>query len=168
MSKTARLLLVIDAINDRVGHAFSFLLLPLMVITTLEVVARYAFKRPTIWAWDVNIILFGAIVAVGGAYNLLYNGHVRVDVIVSHLSRRTVAILDLVTAALFFFLMVILLWQTGLNGVSSFEKREVMTSLWAPPIYPLKMLLPLAVFLLLLQGSAKFIRDLQSVFGAKS
>lgn len=167
MSKTARLLQGIDTVNDRVGHAFSFLLLPLMVITTIEVVARYVFKRPTIWAWDVNMILFGAIVAIGGAYNLRYGGHVKVDVITSHLSRRTVAILDVATAALFFFLMVILVWQTGLNGLSSFEKRELMTSLWGPPIYPLKMLIPLAVFLLLLQGLAKLIRDLQIIVGAK-
>jgi len=154
------LLRAMDVINDGIGRIFSFLLLPLMVITATEVVLRYIFNRPTIWAWDVNIQLFGAIILIGGAYAFLYNMHVRVDLLVIHLPLRARALLNLFASMLFFFSFGVLLWQGGLEAWQSLKIREQYTSVWAPPIYFVKVLVPIAVFLFLMQGVVQFIRDL--------
>lgn len=45
----------IDAINECTGKGVGFLIIPITLIITLEVILRYVFNRPTIWAWDVNL-----------------------------------------------------------------------------------------------------------------
>jgi len=150
----------IDSITDLLGKLFSFLLIPLMLITSIEVVSRYIFNRPTIWAWDVNIQLFGAIILIGGSYAYIHNMHVRVDLLVIYLPARVRAFLNLLTSMLFFFSYSVLLWQGSLEAWNSLKIREQYTSVWSPPIYFEKMLIPIAVFLFLLQGGVQFTRDL--------
>jgi TRAP-type mannitol/chloroaromatic compound transport system permease small subunit len=48
----------------------------------------------------------------------------------------------------------------GRFAMNSLSFRETLSSAWAPPIYPIKFAIPVAAFLLLLQGLAKYIRDL--------
>lgn len=54
MKGLERFLHYIDTTNDKVGRGVAFLLVPLAIITITEVVARYVFDRPTLWAWDTN------------------------------------------------------------------------------------------------------------------
>jgi TRAP-type mannitol/chloroaromatic compound transport system permease small subunit len=67
---------------------------------------------------------------------------------------------DLSTFLLFFFAIGILLWQSASAALVSVQTGERYSSYFAPPIYPLKIIIVLGVFLLLLQGIVKFIRDL--------
>lgn len=152
----------VDKINDRVGHLIAFLIIPITCITVLEVILRYAFNRPTIWAWETNIMLMGAFTIMVGGYVLLTGGHVIVDLFVGSLSPRARAIVDLITSLLFFFCIGLLVWQGGLAAWKSLLLREKNNTIWGPPIYPLKMLWPVGAFLLLLQGLTKFFRDLNT------
>lgn len=151
---------VINRINDRVGKGVSFLLLVLMAIAVFEVIARYVFNKPTIWAWDINIQVCCLIACFGAGYTLLHDGHVKVDILVTGLSPRRRAMVDLITSLLFFLGMGILIWQGWEQGIKAVAIRESLSTVWAPPIYPLKMTLVVAGVLLLLQGAVKFRRDL--------
>jgi TRAP-type mannitol/chloroaromatic compound transport system permease small subunit len=153
----------IDVINEWVGRMISFLIIPMTLITTIEVILRYVFNRPTIWAWDVNMMLLGAFTVLTGGYTLLKGGHVAMDIFVSRLSLRIRALLALITSVLFFFSIGLLVWQGGIASGESFMTREQINSIWGPPLYPLKLLWPVGAFLLLLQGVAIFIRDLKEV-----
>lgn len=155
----------IDAVNQWTGKIVSMLFLPLVGIVTLEVVLRYFFNKPTIWAWDVNVQLAAAIAIMAGGYGLLYGSHVTVDVMVGHLTSRARARADLVTSALFFFVMAILLWVAVSWAERSVSARELYTSLLEPPLYPLRIVVAIGIFLLLMQGMAKFIRDLAIATG---
>ncbi len=157
----------IDAINKHVGMVICYLTLPLLAFVVTEVVLRYVFNRPTIWVWDVNVQLLAVLAIMGSGHALFAKTHVTVDVIVSRLSPRKRAIVDLITAFLFFFCIGTLVWQGTISGWRSVVGRESYTSVWAPPIYPLKMLVPVGAFLLLLQGIANFIRNLKIVTHAK-
>lgn len=160
MSGLKWMLKFIDDVVHRVGLAFSFLLLPLMIITTIEVIARYIFNRPTIWAWDINMQIFSALVAIGGSYALRHDMHVKVDIFVMNLRPRHRALLDLITSILFFFTMVVFLYQSSKAAIESTKMREVMSTAWAPPFYPIMILIPIGAFLFLLQGIAIHIRNL--------
>jgi TRAP-type mannitol/chloroaromatic compound transport system permease small subunit len=160
MSGLKWMLRFIDDVVHRVGLAFSFLLLPLMIITTIEVIARYIFNRPTIWAWDINMQIFSALVAIGGSYALRHDMHVKVDIFVMNLRPRHRALLDLITSILFFFTMVVFLYQSSRAAIESIRMREVMSTVWAPPFYPIMILIPIGAFLFLLQGIAIHIRNL--------
>jgi TRAP-type mannitol/chloroaromatic compound transport system permease small subunit len=72
-------------------------------------------------------------------------------------------ILDLITFPIFLLYVAILFWKFIVVSRSSIASREVTNSLFAPPIYPLKVIMTLAVFFLLMQGVAKFIRDLRAI-----
>ena len=160
MTPREHFLRTVDRVNDRVGKAVAWLIVIIMVIVTVEVVLRYVFNRPTIWAWDINIQLAAAMALFGAGYTLLQNAHVKVDVLILRLSSRNRAILDLVTSSLFFICIGALVWKGGEQGIRSINNLELMNTLLHPPIYPLKMAVPVAAFLLLLQGVAKFMRDL--------
>lgn len=150
-------------VNDRVGRVISFLLFPITFITAFEVFMRYVVKKPTIWAWDLNIQLNAALIMLGGGYTLLEKGHVAVDILVTSIPPRLRAILDLVTSFFFFFGFVILLWYGWDVAWTSWKAREAMPTVWAPPYYPIKMLVPIGAFLMLIQGLAKLIQDFQRV-----
>lgn len=167
MSKIELCLKKIDLLNEWVGRTVAYAVLPLTFITFFEVVMRYAFNRPTIWAWDVNVQLFGFIIIMGAGYTLLHGGHVIVDFAVSRFSLRQRALIDLITAWLLFFACAILIWKSGMVAWSSFMMKEAHTSVWGPPIYPLKMVIPIGAFLLMLQAVAKFVRDLIIVIAPK-
>jgi TRAP-type mannitol/chloroaromatic compound transport system permease small subunit len=150
----------IDLINEWAGKIFALAFVPLVFIASYEVVMRYIFNRPTIWAWDVNVQLGALLIIMGAGYTLLYDGHVRVDVIYNFFSLRHRTFLDLVTSPLFFLTCVIVIWKGGGEAWNSLKIKEAYTSIWSPPIYPLKLIVPVGVFLLMLQGLAKFIRNL--------
>lgn len=148
---------VITTANDFIGRYISLLVIPLVLITTINVVARYVFNSPTVWCTDVNMQIFSIIVLFGGAFGIVHKSHVRVDVLTSRLRPVARSWVELITSGLFFFAYGILLWQSTIVGLESFQQKEVYTSIWSPPIYPLKMLIPVAILLLLLQGLCDFI-----------
>jgi len=158
----------IDRVNERVGRAVSFLFIALTIIVGMEVVLRYCFNSPTIWAWDVNLMLGAVIILLGGGYAHLQRGHVVVDIFVTRLSPRVRAILDLVTSSLFFLGAGTLFWLAAGEAKASVEVKETWLSPWEPPLYPLKLIFAIAVLLLLLQGVVKFIRDIRIAGGARS
>ena len=160
MTNIKSFLLFVDTINEWMGRVVGFVIIAISVITVLEVMLRYIFNRPTLWAWDVNLMLMGAFTILPGGYLLLKEGHVIVDIYVARLSPRRRAMLDLATSVLFFISVGFLLWQSIIAAFDSLSKREIINSVWGPPLYPLKMLWPVGPLLLLLQGMAKFIRDL--------
>ena len=78
------------------------------------------------------------------------------------LSLRRRAVLDLITSLFFFLAIGVMLWKESLVAWTSVQKQEALLSVFSPPIYPLKVFIALGVLLLLLQGLAKFIRDLNT------
>lgn len=165
MKSIRAFLKVVTTVNDFLGKCTSFAVIPLVAITTIEVVARYVFNRPTIWGWDINMQIFSILVLFGGPFGIVHDTHVRVDVITIRLKPIVRCWLELITSGLFFFAYGVLLWQSAVVGWESFQQKEVYTSIWSPAIYPLKMLIPVAIFLLLLQGLCSFIRNILLVGG---
>lgn len=154
---------MIDTLNDWSGRIVAWLIIPMLLIVTYDVIMRYVFNCPTIWAWDINVQLLGVSVALGGGYTLLYNGHIGVDVFVEGLARRKRAIIDLITSIFFFLGIGVLVWESWKVAWFSVRTREVDYTFFAPPVYPLKVLIAVGFFLLFLQGIAKFIRDIVTV-----
>ena len=150
---------IIDMISEWSGKLVSFLLLPLIAFIVYDVLMRYVFNRPTDWAHELSYLMFGTIWIMGGAYALVKGSHVKMEVIYNRLPLRRRAIIDLITAPLFFVFIGILLWKGWDLAWSSVLRLEHSNSFWSPPIYPVKMMIPLGAFLLLLQGVVRFIRD---------
>jgi TRAP-type mannitol/chloroaromatic compound transport system permease small subunit len=143
------------------GKLFSFLVWPMILVIACEIIARYLFNLPTIWASETVTYLCGIYGVVGGAYTLRFRGHVNVDIIYARLSTRQKATVDLITSLLFFFFFGVLLWTGIILAWDSVEIMETSGTAWSPPIYPVKIIVPLGAILMLLQGVSDFIRNLK-------
>jgi TRAP-type mannitol/chloroaromatic compound transport system permease small subunit len=150
----------IDSLSLWVGKAFAWLILVLTLGVSYEVFVRYVLSAPTTWAFDFSYITYGALFMMAGAYTLSRNGHVRADVIYRFLQPRTQASFDLVLYILFFLPAVLAFMYSGWKFAEmSVRFREV--SIFSPagiPVFPLKAIIPVTGFFLLLQGIAEIIR----------
>jgi TRAP-type mannitol/chloroaromatic compound transport system permease small subunit len=155
-----KVLLTIDKISTFIGQTFSWLIVSLTFMITWEVVSRYAFDNPHPWAFDVMIMMYGALFMMAGAYTLSKNGHVRGDVLYGFFSPRVQASLDLLLYFLFFIPGVFALAWAGYNfaGDSWAINEHSNVTADGPPVYPFKTVLPLAGAFLLLQGVVEIIR----------
>ena len=109
--KESKILQTIDNMNEWVGRVASFGYVAILLIQVMEVILRYVFNSPTIWAWDVNAQLFMGVSILGGAYVLLHDAHVRVDVLYGRVSERKKAIFDSISYTLTTLALAILTWQ---------------------------------------------------------
>lgn len=155
----SRVLHFIDLLSEWIGKASAFLVLALSFVIGYEVVARYLFNRPTIWAHELSAMVFGAYIVLGGAYLLSAGRHVNMDLIYGIFSPRKRALIDIITFWFFAIFCVALVWKGGDTAWHSISIREQARTTWSPPLYPIRLVLPIGAFLLLLQGVAKFIRD---------
>lgn len=156
---------VIDAIANWCGRIVAWLIIPMTIAVTWEVVARHFFRAPTIWAFDVTYMLYGTHFMIGTAYTLMRVGHVRTDMLYSNWSIRRQNWIDAVGYLFFFFPAMILLfyfgWQEFHHSWSIGETSDA--SPWRPIVYPFKAVIPLTAALLLLQGIAEFLKSMYAI-----
>ena len=150
-----------DRVSEWVGQKFAWVAVPITVLIVYEVIWRRVFHDPHLWAFEVTTLLYSIHFMMVGAYGLLHNSHVNIDLIYSRLSRRWQAGFDVVNYLLFFFpyFLIFLIAGTDL-GVDSWMTGE-RTVTGRPFIIPgMKILIPISSFFLLLQGLAQFVRSL--------
>jgi TRAP-type mannitol/chloroaromatic compound transport system permease small subunit len=153
----------VDALNDRLGRLLSYAVLLMFVLVLSEVIRRYVFNAPTVWGQELTQLTFGVYVILSGGHILRWGGHVNVDILYTKLSTRTKAIIDIFTSTLFFLFCGMLLLYGGSLARDSMAYWEHSISAWGPPLWPFKLMIPLAAVLLLLQGIAKLIRDIHTL-----
>jgi TRAP-type mannitol/chloroaromatic compound transport system permease small subunit len=155
-----RLLLSIDKISTWVGQAFSWLIVVLTVLMTWEILSRRFFDAPHAWTFDAQIQLYGMLFMAAGGYTLSKSGHVRGDVLYGFFAPRVQATIDLVLYVFFFIPGIVALAYAGIiyagESWAIRERSGIMTE--GPPIYQFKTFIPIAGFLLLLQGFAEIAR----------
>ena len=161
------LIRLIDAVNDRVGRAVSWLTFLLVVVTTYDVVLRYIFRVSFVFVQELEWHLFAIMFLVAAGYAHLKGTHVRVDIFYARISPRARAWIDLVGGVLFLFPTVFLLVWTSIPFVSgSFRVLEGSPDPGGiPGRFLLKAVIPLGFLLLGLQGIAETIRSYYHALG---
>jgi TRAP-type mannitol/chloroaromatic compound transport system permease small subunit len=129
-----------------------------MVITTSEVVARYVFNHPTAYAWPLNRQLFGLFILAAGIYNIAKGGHIRIEILYDVLPQKVRAVARLIAFLCFGAFIVVLVWQGTWMGWNSASMLEKAPGAFRIPLYPFKLILPLAAFWFFLQGLCNFLR----------
>jgi len=150
----------IDQVNRWLALAGSVLMPAMVVAISIEVVCRYVFGKPTVWAFDIAIFTFGYCGLLAGPYVLKLKEHINVDIIYARLSPRAQAILDSITGPLIFFFLVLVITYCWGYAMSSLRLHERTATEWGPPVGHYKLMIPIGATLLLLQGIANWIRSL--------
>ena len=162
---TQKALLAIDHLSTAVGKIGSWSIVLLTGVIMYDVVARYAFRAPTAWGFDVTYMLYGALFMLAGAYALSRNGHVRGDFLYRSFTPRKQAQFDLTLYILFFFPSIFALMVSGwfFFEQSWMQNERSSISPGGPIIWPFKFLIPLAGFLLLMQGLVEVVRCVRCI-----
>lgn len=154
-----KLLSAIDALSTWVGKAGSWLILLVVFFIIYEILMRYVFHLPTLWVSESMVFGCGVSYVLGAAWALQDNRHVKIDLLYGRLTVRQRAVIDSVTYVFFVLYLGVFLWAVSKYVWQSVRVGETTGSAWDPPVYPIKIALVVGVTLLLLQGTAKFIRD---------
>jgi TRAP-type mannitol/chloroaromatic compound transport system permease small subunit len=154
---------LIDRIIGSTGVVGAWLVAPLVLASCYEVIARYVFNTPTIWAFELGYMLTGANFLLGMAYALRERSHIRIEIFYQHFTPRVRAIVDILTYVV--IVIPICAWLTyGLYeyAINAFLSRETTgMSAWNPPIWPFRVSFALGFLALALQALAELIRAIQ-------
>jgi len=149
-----------DIFNKSIGHMFAWCVMLLMISTCYEVFMRYVLNSPTVWAFDMSYMLYGALFMMSGAYALSRGTHVRGDFLYRSWKPRNQAKMDLLLYFLFFFPAIFAMIYTG--AAYSFEATRILeSSVNSPagvPVWPLKLIIFVAGITLLIAGIAEVMR----------
>lgn len=152
-----------DWLNVKFAWIVAFLIVPMLGIIVWEIVLRYFFNSPSLWAYEISLFMYGSFIALGGAYTHLTGGHVNVDIIWGRLSPRGRAILDVITSVFAFLFLGVMFWSSLEITIKSWQIGETTMTHWQPIYYPLRTTLPVGCFLFLMQVFAKLIRDMATI-----
>ena len=160
-----RYLFMIDRISAWSGKLFAWSVVLLTLLVCFDVTMRYILNKPNQSVFDLAYILYGLLFMMAGAYTLSRNGHVRADMMYRSFQPRTQAWFDLVLYIVFFIPGISALVYAGIEFTQiSWAMKEVSSvTSSGVPVYPYKLVIPVAGGLLLLQGVAEIIRCVQCI-----
>ncbi len=166
MTLLLRMSRLIDALNERVGHAIYWLILVAVLVSAGNATIRYAFDISSNSWLELQWYLFSAVFLLGAGYTLLHNEHVRIDVLFGHLPPRKRAWIDLL-GGIFFLLpmavvIMVLSWPVF---TESFVRHEMSADAGGLLRWPVKLLIPVGFLLLTLQGVSEIIKRIGFLAG---
>lgn len=157
---------LVDRLNQRIGNSILWLILVTVLISAGNALVRKVFQVSSNALLEVQWYLFSAVFLLGAGYALLKNAHVRIDFVASHLSRRMVHWIEIVGILVFLlplcFMLIDLSWPLVWNAWVSGEMSQNAGGLIRWPVY---LLLPSGLALLLLQGIAELIKRIAYLRG---
>jgi len=157
-----RIVRVIDKFTDFTGTLVAWLNVPMVLVVSYEVIARYMFGAPTIWSFDLTYMLYGTIFMLGAAYALHKGAHIRTDFLYEKWSVKTQGLVDSTSYIIFFFPSIfVFLLVSGQEAWYAFDIGETSEQTpWRPILWPFKAVVPLTCLLLLIQGVSETIKSL--------
>ena len=151
----------IDKFSKTIGNIVCWILMPLILAMTYEVIARKLFLAPTIWAYDISRFLYGALFMLGAGYALSKGVHIRADFLYRNFKVKNQGLIDFVLYILFYFpgLIVFLYMTTGFLQESIVRGERGMDTTWMPYMWPIKSCLWFGIVFLLIQGISELFKS---------
>lgn len=166
MSPLLSLSRLIDALSLGIGKAIMWFVLAATVISAGNAVMRKLFNIGSNAYLEIQWYLYGAVFMLGAGYVMLKNGHVRIDFVSSHLSKRTNALIDLISLVAvtipLAWIMIDLGWPVFMRAFESGEMSQNAGGLIRWPVF---LLLPVGFGLLCLQAVSEVIKRLAYLTG---
>ncbi|MCG8619613.1 MAG: TRAP transporter small permease subunit [Desulfobacterales bacterium] len=154
----------LERIIKKEGDISSMLIYPLLLVVVYEVFMRYAFNSPTTWGFEATTFIYGLHYMFGLAYTDVYDGHVKVDIFTALAPEKIQTFLRVLTNLVLFMPVTICMsiWSVKF-AYTSVIGMEVNSTSWAPPIWPLKILMAVCFVFLLIQGIANLLKDINAL-----
>jgi len=160
-SPLRRLARKIDLVQEHIGRAMSWVMLAMVLVTFADVVLRYAFNQSAVWTQELEWHLFAVCYLLAAGYTMLYDEHVRVDIVYARWSKRKKAKSDFIFLFVFFFPSCLLLLYTTWPFLrNSFMINEGSPDPGGIPArWVLKSTIIIGFLLLVLQGISQAVKN---------
>ncbi len=176
---------VVDAMNRRIGRITMYGLFGMMGVLLWSSVSK-TFFVPSLWTLETAQFAMVAYYMVGGPYSIQMGSNVRMDLFYGSWSTRRKAAVDAVTVFFLIFYLGVLLYgglastaySLGywgkeplqffgglLTGSEKIGRLEVSSTAWRPYIWPVKAVMVLGVFLMMLQAISELFKDIARLAG---
>jgi TRAP-type mannitol/chloroaromatic compound transport system permease small subunit len=157
---------ILERITGALGLIAAVMVLPLVIGMTYEVVSRYAFRAPTVWAFEIAYMLMGTIFMFGMAYALKHKHHVSVDFLYNMLGARAKAVVDVIGYLLVLPAVAWIAYELHDYALRAYlTGRRSGQSAWNPVIWPYRTVLFIGFTVLALQLVLEIVKSLRVVFG---
>ena len=150
---------LIDRLTELVGKSIIWLVLVVTLIGAGNALMRYIWNYSSNAFLEIQWYLFSAIFLFGAGYTLMRNEHVRIDLIAGRLSKRAQTWID-IFGILFFLLpmataVMYMSWPIFLLALHNNEQSSNAGGL---ALWPVRLLVPIGFFLLVIQGISELIK----------
>ena len=147
----------ISFISRVMGYVSGFVLSAMMLITVVDIFMRYLFSQALTGTSEVVEYMMVCMVFFGLAWCALKGRHITVDLVVSRLSPKAQAIVDIITYVLGLCLCFVLSWHTFLESL--LQHRAGFTSQFLKvPTYPFYVVIALGFAMLFLAILSLLVR----------
>ncbi|WGH78900.1 TRAP transporter small permease subunit [Jannaschia ovalis] len=151
---------VFDRLSVFIGRVTMLLIAALVCVMVYEVVLRYAFERPTLWANEMSLWMAGFIFILSGLYAMQQRSHIRIFLLYDLMPRTLQRVCDIISTGLIVLFAFFLFWGGYGEAAQKFARWETFGTAFDPPIpATLKPLILIVVALVALQAIANLIRD---------
>ncbi|MCV2866856.1 TRAP transporter small permease subunit [Albidovulum sediminicola] len=154
----------VDAVNYRVGRMSMYLLFVLMGVLLWSSISKII-EQNAIWTLEMAQFIMVAYYMLGGPYSLQLDSNVRMDLLYHRWSDRTRAWVDAFSVFALLFYLGVLLYGAVESTAYSLEYAERSPTAWRPYIAPIKIVMCVGIFLMLLQAISFFFKDVAKLRG---
>ena len=149
---------------DRFALVCSRLAMIAVVVVVLvmfyEVVARYVFEKPTLWANELALWIAGFVYLLAGLYAMQQRSHIRIYIIYDLMPRWGQKLSDCISVALIWVFAVSLVWGGYDEAKAKILRMETFGTAWDPPIpATIKLSILVIISLVAFQALSNLIAD---------
>ncbi len=163
-----RALSLIDAISIWSARIGCTLTLVIMVFLLREIVGRYFFNAPTAWVNETNQYLLCILSMMGGAYCVLTDSHIRVDILWLRMGPRTQAASELLTSVFPLVFLCVITWIGFVDSWEAIADDKRSMSILAMPLWPSMLAVPVGTSLMILQFLVRLVRNVLQIISGQS
>ena len=154
----------VDALNYRVGRFAMYLLYVLMAVLLWSSISNIL-RQNAIWTLEMAQFVMVAYYMLGGPYSLQLDSNVRMDLVYHRWTDRQKAWVDAFSVFALLFYLGVLLYGGIESTVYAVEYGERSATAWRPYMWPIKTIMCIGIFLMLLQTLAIFFKDVAKLRG---
>ena len=157
----------VDYISIKLGRMAMYTIFLMIAVLLLGSVSRNILNIPLSWTVEMAQFIITGYYIVGGAYSMILKEHVRMDLLYDHWSDKTKAKVDVCTSFFLLFYLVIMLVGSISSTMYAIEYGQRNFSQWNPSMIPIKVIMVLGIFLMILQAISTFFKDIAKAKGTE-
>lgn len=149
-----------DKLSIFLGRVTMLLIVVLVGVMFYEVVVRYVFEQPTLWANELSLWIAGFIFLLAGLYAMQQRSHIRIFLLYDLMPRPLQNICDVISTALIFVFAFAMIWGSYNEARDKLIRWETFGTAFDPPIpATMKPLILLLIALVAMQALMNLITD---------